>query len=150
MDASAIISLVSVGTSFVITIANIIIGFVDKKQTAEKQHQHELEIEKIKHQYQSQDKLREEQYRVVSDMAPLGIIMSENPDEGREDLYALALHLAACSNLYDQVGESATQLLNALTKDFQKNKNKILWTMLIESCARSINYQPADTSAAGK
>lgn len=149
MDASSIISLVSVGTSFVITITNIIIGFVDKKQTAEKQHQHELEIEKIKHQYQSQDKLREEQYRVVSDMAPYGIIMSENPDEGREDLYALALHLAACSNPHDQVGESATQLLNALTKDY-KDKNKTLWTMLIENCARSINYQPADTSAAAK
>lgn len=150
MDFSAIISLASVGTSFFITMANIVIGFVDKKQTIEKQHQYDLEIEKIKHQYQNQDKLREEQYRVVSDMAPYGIIMTENPDAGREDLYALALHLAACSNPYDQVGESANQLLNALTKDFPENKYKIIWTMLIENCARSINHQPVDTSSQEK
>lgn len=140
MDMSIIVSLASVLTSAIIAVITLIANAINQTKAIEKQHQYELEIENLRHQNQNQDKLREEQYRVISSMAPFALVMAEDPDAGREDLYSLALHLAACSDPYDSVGEAANALLAALTRDY-KNKDKIVWTMLIENCARSVNYR---------
>lgn len=139
MDFSAIVSLVSVITSAGVTVANLLITATAQKEANQQKHRYELELENLRHLHENKEKLREKQYNVLSSMAPYGLAMNEDPDTNREDLYTLALNLAACSNPEDTVGESANALLRALTTDY-KDKDKISWTYLIESCARSVNY----------
>lgn len=140
MDLSVIVSLVSVITSAVVTVINLRVSASAQKDANQQKYRYELELENLRNQNESKEKARDTQYQVVSKMANYSLSMMEDPDNYRDTMYTLALQLAACSSPYDMVGESAQALIQALTIDY-KNKDKILWNYLIESCARSVNAQ---------
>ena len=140
MDLSTIVSLVSVITSAVVTVVNIRVSASAQKDANQQKYRYELQLESLRSQNESKEKARDTQYQVVSKMAEYSLSMMEDPDNFRDIMYTLALQLAACSNPYDIVGESAQALIRALTVNY-KDKNAILWNNLIENCARSVNAQ---------
>lgn len=140
MDLSTIVSLVSVITSAAVTVINLYISAAAQKDANQQKYRYELELENLRSQNETKEKARDTQYKVVSEMSHYCLEMMKDPDNYRDTIYTLALQLAACSNPHDIVGESAQSLIKALTDNY-KDKEKIKWNYLIESCARSVNAQ---------
>lgn len=148
-DFSWIVSIVSVVSSAVITVISVITTAKTQREIEAKKHEYELAAENLRHVNAHGDALRQKQYEIISQMGPLAIHFDAGDYSDRDKLYALALQLAACadlSNSDDYVGESASSLLHALTNNF-KNRDKIKWSTIIESCARAVNYQWSSPSS---
>lgn len=142
-DFSWIVSLVSVIASAIVSVISVISSAKMQRDMEAKKHEYELTIENLRHTNTHGDDLRQKRYEIVSKMGPYAVLFDAGNYSGRMELYSLALQLAACADLSDPndyVGNSANNLLRALTENFQ-NRDKIEWPMIIESCARAVNYQ---------
>ena len=97
IDVTGVVPLISVIATSTVTAISMILNVRAQLKSMIMEHEHNLELEKLRHNNQDQDKLRAEQYAILSQMAPYAFDMTSDPNRSRKELYVLALKLLSCS-----------------------------------------------------
>lgn len=137
MDSN-IISLISVVVTAGVSIWSSWNARKERESADRLKKEFDIEIVKVKNELETQEKLKEKQIELISQMVPYAIEMSQANHENRYKFLALAYRLESASTYNSYARDSASNLVNALTKNYE-NKDKILWLYLIEDCANSVN-----------